>query len=297
MDAFISHSSKNTALAAQIEKCLEQDALNVWLDRSEIRLGVLLRNELQVAIQNSRVLILLWSRPAANSRWVAAELLSAFHLNRFIIPCVLDNTQLPYFLQPTVYLDLRRQRAKRIEGLGRTVREAPNAANDVRPIMSSQSPEVSRAIHMLATAQRAVLTQLQQRNPGKAQEIQNLADDVMKHALQAWVMDQTILNLAGYHCKNAYMIKHWDAIQAGVSLKDPLLQDAERFFFRTLFINPKDYSALNGLGSILIMEQELDAAEFFIQRAIALAEQDQVDYIEAKQDLAMITRYKQKPRS
>ena len=102
-----------------------------------------------------------------------------------------------------------------------------------------------------------------------------------------------VLNLSGYHHKNAYMLKHWAAIQAGRPPKDRLLERAERFFFEALFVNPNDYSALNGLGSILIFERDLDAAEFFIRQAIALAGQHGIDYSEAKHDLAMILAFKQ----
>ena len=101
-----------------------------------------------------------------------------------------------------------------------------------------------------------------------------------------------ILNLAGYHRKNAYMLKHWDAIQAGRPPKDPLLRRAEQFFFEALFVTPTDYSALNGLGSILILERELEAAEFFVRRAIALAKKKKIAYSDAEHDLAMIAYYK-----
>jgi hypothetical protein len=46
MDTFISHSSKDTVLAARIEELLEENGLKVWLDHSEIRLRALLRPEL-----------------------------------------------------------------------------------------------------------------------------------------------------------------------------------------------------------------------------------------------------------
>src|SRR5262245_48248236 len=90
--AFISRSSANAALAGRIERALESDGLPVWLDRSKIRAGQLLRPELQGAIGGSRVLVLLWSKAAAKSRWVAAEILTAFHLNRFVVACVCDKT-------------------------------------------------------------------------------------------------------------------------------------------------------------------------------------------------------------
>ncbi len=49
-----------------------------------------------------------------------------------------------------------------------------------------------------------------------------------------------MLNVAGYHQKNAYMLKHWDAIQAGRAPPDRLLQKAERYFFGALQADPTD---------------------------------------------------------
>lgn len=111
-DAFISHSSKNLSSSERIKKTLEDNELKIWLDVSNIRYGSLLRGELQSAIQNSRVLILLWSRPASESRYVSSELLLAFHLDKFIIPCVLDNTELPGFLKNDVHINMRQTEKK-----------------------------------------------------------------------------------------------------------------------------------------------------------------------------------------
>ena len=111
-------------------------------------------------------------------------------------------------------------------------------------------------------------------------------------ALQAWPLEPMIVNLAGYDLKNAYMVKHWDAIQAGRAPDDPLLAQAERRFFDTLAIDPTDPSALNGLGSILMFRRDLDAAEFFILAAIAQADRRNMDYPEAKHDLALVRQFK-----
>ena len=107
MDAFISHSSRNRTAAGRLEKMLEAEGLEVWLDDSEIRLGVLLGRELQSSIRECRGFVLLWSKAAAASRWVNSEWLMALHQNRFILPCVLDETPLPQCLQNTVFLNLR----------------------------------------------------------------------------------------------------------------------------------------------------------------------------------------------
>jgi hypothetical protein len=260
MDAFISHASKDADLAAQIEEFLEGDGLKVWLDRSEIRLGILLRKELQSAIQNSRVLILLWSKAAARSRWVAAEVLTAFHLNRFIVACACDNAPLPYFLQNTIYLNVQPRKTDWAERLRRAVRESPDAANEVPAVMSSQSRELQQAIQLIVQGQRQVTDGLENRDLQRAREMQYLVDDVMVEARNAWPLEPMVLNLAGYHYKNAYMLEHWAAIQAGRPPKDPLIERAERAFFEALFVNPNDYSALNGLGSVLTFERDLEAA-------------------------------------
>ena len=49
------------------------------------------------------------------------------------------------------------------------------------------------------------------------------------------------------------------------------MDEAESYFFKVLCFKPFDPSSLNGLGSVLLLERELDAAEFFIRRAIELA--------------------------
>ncbi len=70
--------------------------------------------------------------------------------------------------------------------------------------------------------------------------------------------------------------------------RNSLLRRAEAKFFETLFVNPRDPSSLNGLGSVLIGEGEYAAAEFFILRAIELAGGP---YPEAEHDLALARRY------
>lgn len=294
MDAFISHASKDVALAEQIETHLRKEGLQAWLDRSDIHLGVLLRKELEKAIQGSRVLVLLWSRAAARSRWVAAEVLTAFHRQRFIVPCVRDSTPLPYFLQNAVYLNLQRRKADWAQRLSHAIRESPTTANDVPATIHSRSQTLQETIQRIYQGQREILDRLGGEDLREAQEKQRLIHGITMDAKKAWPLDLMVLSLVGYHYKNAYQLKHWPAIQAGRPPKDRLLERAERFFFEALFVNPRDYSALNGLGSILIFERELEAAEFFIRRAIALAKQDGIDYGAAKHDLSTILPFKQR---
>jgi hypothetical protein len=294
MDAFISHASKDAALAARMEKLLENKGLAVWLDHSEIRLGVLLRKELLTAIKKSRVLILLWSTSASKSRWVAAEVLSAYHLNRFIITCASDRTRLPYFLQDTIYLNLRGKKSDWVNQLSHAVRNSPDRANEVLTIDGRQNPRLQQAIDNIDLGQSELFACLDKGDLAGAKKKHRRLDSVTAAARRSWPLDPVLLNLAGYHFKNAYMLKHWEAIQAGRPPQDRLLERAERLFFESLFVNPNDYSAVNGLGSVLFFERDLGVAEFFVRRALRLAKQDGVDYAAAKEDLAMILALKKR---
>ena len=294
MDAFISHSSADSETARRVEQSLRRSRLKVWLDSSKIRVGSLLRDELQSQIEASRVVVLLWSKAAARSRWVAAELLTAFHTGRFIVTCSLDAAAPPAFLENDVRVDLRRDEQEQLKTLRRAVREAPDSPNELQPVMSSQGPELLEYTTKIAYAQLNEMMLAGERKLDDALKLHALVDKLMRPVEKMWKLDAMVLNLAGYHRKNEYTLKHWDAIQAGRPPKDRLLERAERFFFETLFVEPTNYSALNGLGSILVYERDLNAAEFFIRRAIHYAEKDGADYAEAKHDLALVLRYKNK---
>jgi hypothetical protein len=292
VDAFLSHSSDNTLPARRIARSLERAGLSVWFDRSDIRLGNLLRKELQQGITDSRVLVLLWSKAARHSPWVKAELLTAFHLNRFILPCLLDSTSLPQFLKSSVQLDLRRKGSTPVQELAREIRRAPQHTNELLPLMRHENTELLEAINGIYAIQEKELNSMGAEDMRAATRAHKEADKELAKARNAWPFDHCLLNMAGYHAKNEYLIKHWGAVQAGQRPKDRLLDRAQRLFFETLFVDPNDCSPLNGLGSILMLQHELDAAEFFVTRAIKLAKRAGIIYSAAKEDLASIRRYK-----
>jgi hypothetical protein len=285
---FISHSSVNLKNAVQVKAALDDAGFDSWLDDTDIRVGALLGKQLQQDIKESRAVVLLWSKAAAASRWVATEVLSAFHLNRFIIPCTLSATELPQFLSRSVYLDLRRGRGEALRKLGEQVKRAPRARNEILALSSYWNKELEATIYHLKARQDAGLELVDRGDLPGAKKLHAKLNTEMRAAETRWRYDPTILNLAGYHYKNSYMLKHWDEYCAGRFPRDPVLQKGEWRFFETLFINPIDYSALNGLGNMLLFEGELAAAEFFVKKAIDCAAKDGVDYAEAKSDLRLI---------
>jgi len=295
-DAFFSYSSEDAKTANRLIRSVHEDGLTAWIYRTNIRFGGLLRNELHDAIRESRTLVLLWSKAASKSRWVMAEILSAYHLNRFIVPCVLDNTPLPQFLGNTVYVDRKREGRRFRAEICKTIREAPDHANEIAPLIASRTSIVESLINGVAAGQYAVLGAIG--SDGKKVAAANRSIEKALSSLKKLARwDVMVLNLAGYQCKNNYTIKHWEKIQAGRAPKDRLLLQGERYFFDTLEVNPNDESAINGIGSIFFYERELDAAAFFQRKAVEFAKQRGGNYEAAEQDLQLTLRFMQAPKA
>jgi len=285
---FISHSSVNLKTARQVEAALQTAGFDAWLDRSDIHVGALLRSELQHAIKASHAVVLLWSKAAAASRWVAAEILTAFHLNRFIVPCVLSKTDLPPLLSRSVYFRLGGNRTDVLQRMTQQLAQAPRARNPWTTVNIYQSQDLSQTIQDLYGQQHTEMDQVERGDLVAAKKSHAKLDPAMLKAEKRWRFDPTILSLGGFHRKNGYMLKYWDENAAGRFPFDPLLEQGERLFFDTLLTNPVDFSALNGLGNILYFEGELDAAEFFVIKAIDYAAEAGINYTEAKNDLELI---------
>jgi hypothetical protein len=283
---FISHS-RNGRLARRIKALLEREGLDVWLDYSDIRVGALLGKELRRAIKGSRALLLLWSKTAAASPWVATEILAAFHLNRYILPCVLGDQPLPPFLG-VVYLPLKRRTDEALLRLVRDAQDAPRKRNDFSYVRTYQSQELEAASRTLNALQHEETDFMQRDRPDEARKLHAKLDIQTRDAEKRWPYDPIIASLGGYHYKNAYLLKYWEQYNAGIWPQDRLLADSRQRFFKTLFVNPIDYNSLNGLGNVLLLESELDAAELFTLKAIEEAARLGIDYGEAKNDLKII---------
>jgi len=283
---FISHTSANLPVAREVQAALKA-RFDPWLDQSDIHLGVLLGKELQQSIAASELVVLIWSKAAAASRWVAAELLSAFHLDRFIVPCVLTDEALPQFLSRSIYCDLRRKRGDVLARLVEQLQRVARSRNEFPALQPYQDAALTKAIYGINAKQRTMLERLGS-DMAAARELQAKLDPEMRSAEERWRFDPTILNLAGYHRKNWYMLRHWEEYCAGRFPADPVLEQGERLFFQTLFVNPLEFSALNGLGNILMFQGELYAAEFFVERAVECARAAGVNYAEAVHDLQLI---------
>jgi TIR domain len=288
--AFISHASADSQTTKRLVRALAADSLTTWTDYSAMRFGKLLVPEIHQAIRDARLFVLLWSKSASKSRWVKMEILVAFHRKKFIVPCVLDATPLPQFLANSAYLDRRREGATLGAQLSRAVRTAPAGPTQAAPLMLGRSEIVDSLSRTIGAGQYAVLEAVK-RDRRRAEIANKSVGQALQHLHNMAPEDPLVVNLTAYQQKNTYMLKYWTQIQASRAPKDRLLAQAERNFFDVLFVNPSDESAINGIGTVLFYERELEAAAFFQRRAAALAKRQGSDYQAAKTDLKQTVRY------
>lgn len=304
MKVFISHSSKNKEEAARLCDDLAGKKIKTWLDRDKLRGGDPLIDELQEALASSTHLILLWSKPASQSRYVKAEWQAAYDLGKVIIPCMLDRTPLPLFLRSYIFYDISSSSyaealARILEALGRaapkksaTKKTAPKKAV-TKKAAANRAPDRQDVINLLYRGQEEVTAAMYvDGDLPRARRAQAELDPLMKDALKRWRTDEVVLNLGGYHLKNAYVLKYWDEMSGGLRPPDPMLEQAERLFHAALGIEPDDVSAKNGLGNIYWLRGDLDAAEFFVKYALEKARKSGFRYEAAESDLREIKKEK-----
>lgn len=97
---FISHNSRDKALAARLANELSRHRASVWLDEWEIALGESIVENIESGLSDATTLVVIWSEHARGSKWVSTEL-RAYIRRRVddsslrIVPIMLDDTPLP----------------------------------------------------------------------------------------------------------------------------------------------------------------------------------------------------------
>jgi len=108
---FISHASTNRVEAGCVRDLLSASDVFVRLDISEVCPGLSFVKFMESALAESDYCLLLWSRAAGESKWVAVEWEAALHrtvsdASSFLIVCRLENEEVPVLLRPRLFVDL-----------------------------------------------------------------------------------------------------------------------------------------------------------------------------------------------
>ena len=93
MPVFISFATADQTIAGMVCNALEQNGIDCWVSWRNIALGEDFPNRLQLAIKESRVVVLVFSKAACKSRFIAREIQIALENEKTIIPFRIENVQ------------------------------------------------------------------------------------------------------------------------------------------------------------------------------------------------------------
>ena len=85
-DVFVSHSSKDRSIANTIVSTLEHKAIKCWIAPRNIEPGDEWDEAIVKGLKNSKLVVLVFSSEAMNSKYVKSEISLAMNKNKIIIP-------------------------------------------------------------------------------------------------------------------------------------------------------------------------------------------------------------------
>ena len=108
-EVFISHSSKDKAIADAVCAALESAKIRCWIAPRDILAGLSWASAIEPAITKSRIMVLIFSSYSNNSKYTKREVNLAFDSDVIIIPFRIANIELTgdmkFFLMGTHWLD------------------------------------------------------------------------------------------------------------------------------------------------------------------------------------------------
>lgn len=107
---FISHSSIDKPFVRQLAASFSGVGIDSWIDEAEIKYGESLVQKIANAIEELDIVIAIISKNSIDSSWVKKELSLAMTKEIsfdkvVIIPIVIDNCEIPFFLRDKLYAD------------------------------------------------------------------------------------------------------------------------------------------------------------------------------------------------
>ncbi len=162
-EVFISHSSKDKAVADAVCASIEASGIRCWIAPRDIRSGQVWAGAIVEAIQSCRIMVLIFSSSSNNSRDVAKELTVAVDSGAIVIPFRIDDIMpqgvMRYYLSDTHWLDaMNPPTGKQVRALVETVRsviEAPESSrfaadSELRARKPSSKPGRTAALGIAA---------------------------------------------------------------------------------------------------------------------------------------------------
>lgn len=120
MHIFFSYSREDRNFVDNIAISLVGRKHNIWLDRWEMNVGDSLIDKIQSALTESSAILVILSKNSVASEWCKKELNSGLvrelsEKKVLILPCVIDDCEIPLFLKEKLYADFRSDKQEALD--------------------------------------------------------------------------------------------------------------------------------------------------------------------------------------
>lgn len=122
MPIFISYNQRDKGFVDQLALNLIRMKHNVWMDRWELKVGDSITEKVENALTESSAVIVVVSQNSIDSGWCRRELSAALvreieEKRSILLPCRIDDCEMPLFLRDKLYADFRTNPDKAIQDI------------------------------------------------------------------------------------------------------------------------------------------------------------------------------------
>lgn len=113
MSLFISYNHKDDEFVTKLSNELVNNNIPVWRDKQQMKLGDSITNTIQDALEKASFVCLILSKNSIQSKWVEREITASLvreleEKKLSILPCLIDDCNIPLFLRDKLYVDFRK---------------------------------------------------------------------------------------------------------------------------------------------------------------------------------------------
>lgn len=135
MPIFISYSHQDREFVDKLAKQLVAARHNVWMDRWELSLGDSLTQKIESALTGAGAILVIVSKNSIASDWFKRELSAGLvreleEKKTLVMPCVIDDCDVPLFLRDKLYADFRRDPDGAFQLVDRSLARISNPLQD-----------------------------------------------------------------------------------------------------------------------------------------------------------------------
>ncbi len=109
MATFISYSRVNSDFAVRLAKDLRSTGYEIWLDQLDIPTGSRWDDEIEKALENSPIFLIILSTQSIQSQNVKDEIGYAIDAGKHILPVVIEDCKVPFRLRRFQYVDFTKK--------------------------------------------------------------------------------------------------------------------------------------------------------------------------------------------